>query len=319
MSMPTYYEYTFFRSKLKPSSTSSFQPAVERCTSLINDRCTLHHSTLEHGHSNQDSLRSTAQAFLECLDRHDHHGRLNSTIDRITRICLAEILASCQPEVAYEGEWKYSNVDLQMTSGVKLQTPVAHNEVIHPSSADLPLLSQPSAPQYLQGQLPGQESGFLSQGLVGVTSTLPEGINAPPEQRFPGRISCIHRLSFIYHVRLDFFRFGTSYPVSYEPSARPFHSSVPQYSTHAEGKTLSGPSTSHHQEPHLPTRSGQEKVECGWTGCSSVIAKDSLARHVTEVHLRKVKHTCDRCGKAFTRTYEKKKHEPTCRGRQFRG
>jgi hypothetical protein len=197
--------------------------------------------------------------------------------------------------------------------------PVALNEVIHPSSTDLPLLPQPSALQHLQGQLPGQESCFLSQGSVGVTSILPEGINPLPEQHFPGRVSCIHRLSFVYHMRLDLFSFGTPYPVSYEPSARPFHSSVPQYSIYAEGQTLSGPSTSHHQEPHLPaTRSGQEKVECGWTGCSSVITKDSLARHVTEIHLRKVKHTCDRCGKAFTRTYEKKKHELTCRGRQFR-
>ena len=286
---------------------------------MINDRCMLHHSTLEHRHSNQDSLRSTAQAFLECLDRHDHHGRLNSAIDKITRICIAEILASCQPEAAYEGPWKYSNVDLQASSGARLQSPVAHNEVIHPSLTDLPLLPQSSVLQHLQGQLPGQESGHLSQGSVRVPSTLPEGINPPPEQRFPGRVSRIHRVSFVYHVRLDFFPFGTSYPVSYEPSARPFHSSVPQYSTYAEGQTLSGPSTSH-QEPHLPaTRSGQEKVECGWTGCSSVITKGSLARHVTEIHLRKVKHTCDRCGRAFMRRYEKINHEPTCRGRQFGG
>lgn len=305
-----------FRSKSKPSSTSSFQPVVERCT--INDRCMLNHSTLEHGHSNQDSLRSTAQAFLECLDRHDHHSRLNSAIDRITRICLAEILASCQPEV--EDPLKYSNIDLQAISGVKLQTPVAHNEVIHPSSTDPPLLPQLSALQHLQGQLPGQGSGFLSQGSVGVTSTLPEGINPPPEQRFPGRVSCINRLSFVYHVRLDFFPFGTSYPVSYEPSARPLHSSVHHYSTYAEGQAFSGPSTSHHQEPHLHvTRGSQEKVKCGWTGCSSVIKKDSLTRHVTEIHLRKVKHTCDRCGRAFMRTYDKKNHEPTCRGRQFGG
>ena len=164
---------------------------------MINDRCMLHHSTLEHRHSNQDSLRSTAQAFLECLDRHDHHGRLNSAIDKITRICIAEILASCQPEAAYEGPWKYGNVDLQAISG--FQSPVAFNEVIHPLSTDLPLLPQPSSLQHLQGQPPGQESGLLSQGSVGFTSTLPEGINPLPEQRFPGRVSCIHKLSFAYH------------------------------------------------------------------------------------------------------------------------
>ena len=69
----------------------------------------------------------------------------------------------------------------------------------------------------------------------------------------------------------------------------------------------------------IVTCGGQEKVKCGRIGCSSVVPKAGLTRHVTEIHLRKIKHICNRCGRAFTRMYLKKNHEPTCRGRKFGG
>jgi hypothetical protein len=185
-----------FRSRSTPSSISSSQPVVEQSASLTNDRCMLYHSTIGHEHSGQGSLRSTAQAFLDCLDRHDHHDRLNTAIEGITRMCLAEILANCQPEAAMwnEGPWKYGNIDLQVVSGIKPQTPVALNHV--PSTNFTPM-SQSSTFQHLQGQLPGQEYGLLSQESVRVTSILPEGTDPP---LFPGRISHIHRTFLAYHV-----------------------------------------------------------------------------------------------------------------------
>jgi len=82
-----------FRSRSTPPSTPSSQPVVERCTWLINDRGMMR-STLGHAYSDQDSLTSTSQAFLECLDRYGHHGRLNGAYEGIIRICLAEILAN---------------------------------------------------------------------------------------------------------------------------------------------------------------------------------------------------------------------------------
>ncbi|KAJ8587743.1 hypothetical protein M405DRAFT_863491 [Rhizopogon salebrosus TDB-379] len=77
--------------------------------------------------SDRDSLKSTAQAFLECLDQQDHRGRLNNTIEGITRICLREILSNCQSQVTMwdEGSWKYKNIDPQAFPVAKPQTPVA--------------------------------------------------------------------------------------------------------------------------------------------------------------------------------------------------
>jgi hypothetical protein len=108
--------------------------------------------------------------LLECLDRHDHHDRLNSTIEGITRICLTEILVKCQPEVALldEDPWKYNNIDFQAISVVKSHEPVAFNGTIHLPSTDISLMSQPS-----------KEHGFLSQESVGVNDTLPEGTDPP--------------------------------------------------------------------------------------------------------------------------------------------
>ncbi|KAJ8594786.1 hypothetical protein M405DRAFT_450192 [Rhizopogon salebrosus TDB-379] len=289
-------------SRSVPPSTSHPKPAVEQCTSLTgptNDKCMLHHSSIiGHGSSDKDLLRSLSQALLECLDRHDHHDRLNSAIKRITRICLAEILVKCQPEVALldEDPWKYGNIDFQAISVVKSHTPVALNGAIHLPSTDIPLMSQPS-----------QEYSFLLQGSVGINDTLPEGTDPPLGQQFAGRVSRTRNLSFAYHSQLDFFHFGTS-----GPAAQSFHSSAPQH-RYSEAQTLSCPSTN--RQPHLPVaQSIQEKVECIWQGCSRVVRKDSYTRHVNETHLRKVKAVCARCERAFPRMYLKKNHELTCRG-----
>ncbi|KAJ8581113.1 hypothetical protein M405DRAFT_833070 [Rhizopogon salebrosus TDB-379] len=121
--------------------------ACTSLTSLTNDKCMLHHSSIiGQGSSDKDLLRSLSQALLECLDRHDHHDRLNSAIEGATRICPAEILVKCQPEIALmdEDSWRYGNVDLQGISVVKSHTP------------------------------PSQEYGILLQESVGVDGTLPE-------------------------------------------------------------------------------------------------------------------------------------------------
>jgi hypothetical protein len=106
-------------------------------------------------------------------------------------------------------------------------------------------------------------------------------------------------------------------PASHEMDAQPFdfYPSTPQPGTCPEWQTLSGSSISH-QESHVPVAQGdQEKVKCTWSGCSRVVKKGSYTRHVNEMHLRKVKAVCARCGRAFPRTYMKKNHELTCRGR----
>jgi hypothetical protein len=260
-------------------------------------------STL-HFTESLDSLISTSQSFLECLDRHDHHCIPNSTYKGIIRICLAEILANCQSEVAmrHEDPRKYNIADLQATSRGMLQTP---NGAAHPSSTDFTHLSQQLVPQHLRGQSPGQENEFLSRESVRITSTRLEGTDPPLSQYFPGTPSYIRSLSFTYHMRLDF----TS-ELGVEPSSS-------QHGTCSEGQALSGTSTSFHQELREPVvQCDQEKVKCTWPGCPSVVVKNGYTRHVNETHLRKVKAVCARCEKTFPRTYMRKNHERTCRGRQ---
>jgi len=54
---------------------------------------------------------------------------------------------------------------------------------------------------------------------------------------------------------------------------------------------------------------GSEKaqVECCWGGCSSVMRKESLMRHLNEIHLE-VKVACHICGEQFTRSHTLKGH-----------
>jgi hypothetical protein len=109
---------------------------------------------------------------------------LNSAHKEIIRICLAEILASCQSEVTLwnEGLWMHSNTDIQ----AKPQTPAALNETIYLSSTAFPVMPQPSEHQHLQCQLQDQEYGLLAREPAGITSVLP-GRADLFGQPFPGR------------------------------------------------------------------------------------------------------------------------------------
>ncbi|OAX34372.1 hypothetical protein K503DRAFT_868961 [Rhizopogon vinicolor AM-OR11-026] len=249
---------------------SSSQPVVERRVGLINDGCMSHHSTRQR--RDEESLRSTSQAFLECLDRHDHPRRLDGAYKRIIRICIAEILANYQSEAATnEGSWKYNNTDLQTASGlvVKPQTPVPLDGAMNSSSTDFSFPPQPLALQHSQGQVPGQGYGHLSQGSVVVASIQSEETDPALGQRLP-----------------DFLLFGTAGSVGYELGAQPSYSSAPQHGMRAEGQSLSGPSADHHQELHLPVaQGGQERVKCTWPGCSKSVGKDSYNRHGVPAHI----------------------------------
>jgi len=58
---------------------------------------------------------------------------------------------------------------------------------------------------------------------------------------------------------------------------------------------------------------GQKKVSCTFPGCSKMMKKDGLTRHLSEVHFRVVKGVCTRCGKTFPRPYLRRNHEVKCR------
>ncbi|KAG1851804.1 hypothetical protein C8R48DRAFT_360840 [Suillus tomentosus] len=52
----------------------------------------------------------------------------------------------------------------------------------------------------------------------------------------------------------------------------------------------------------------KDKVKCTWHGCSALVKKDNLSRHVKEVHEGKIKAVCAGCGKEFKRPYQMDEH-----------
>ncbi|KAG1851339.1 hypothetical protein DFJ58DRAFT_728999 [Suillus subalutaceus] len=145
---------------------------------------------------------------------------------------------------------------------------------------DLDTISPSSAPP--------QEYGPLSQDSVGIVNatTDPPVEQLSPDLMFAGSGS---------HV------------------VPPFQSSVNGHVT--EKQPTSGSSAKRYPHLCLPIMlGGQKKVKCTWPGCSSILKKDSHTRHVDNIHLRKVKAICSRCGRGFTRTYAKTKHKLTCPG-----
>jgi hypothetical protein len=107
---------------------------------------------------------------------------------------------------------------------------------------------------------------------------------------------------------------------SHSVVTQPF-SFVPEMGTSSEAQPLSDFSASRHDQLRLPiVQGGEEKVRCTWLGCSSVVKRDSHARHVNECHLRKVRDVCTGCGRGFARLYMKKNHlchGPSSKHRSF--
>ncbi|KAG1805791.1 uncharacterized protein BJ212DRAFT_1390294 [Suillus subaureus] len=143
---------------------------------------------------------------------------------------------------------------------------------------ELPILAEPLA----------FESQFsdLEYGPVVFTSTLPENIGLPvgnlSQDLLPGVVD-----------------YGLGVPEL-----------PPQY-------TLIESSARHDQQPCPPfAQGGRDKVMCTWPGCSRAVQKNSLARHINEMHRRVVKAVCDSCERGFARPYMLKNH--ICRAKYRR-
>ncbi|KAG2112732.1 hypothetical protein BD769DRAFT_1674023 [Suillus cothurnatus] len=97
---------------------------------------------------------------------------------------------------------------------------------------------------------------------------------------------------------------GTSNSV-YEPSVQPlqgiyFEEHVPSSSSARPDEKLS--------VPVVQASRVEDKVKCTWYGCSTLVNKDNLTRHVSEVHEGKIKVVCEGCGRAFKRLYQMNEH-----------
>ncbi|KAG1815827.1 hypothetical protein EV424DRAFT_1627792 [Suillus variegatus] len=232
----------------------------------------------------QDSTRSSLRSCLECLDR--VHDRMDCVYKEFLEIRtrITELLVTGQSEITtVGGEGTLdSDMDSQAIVNDEPQTivPLAFNEL----NAVLPLLTPQefsvlAEPPAFQGQFSDLKYGPLGFG----TSTLPEG--TIPQNLLPD---------------------GNPGVVSYGLGVLGL---LPQYDTYSDRKTLSESSTSRDQQLRLSIAQGsQHKVNCIWPECSRAVKKDSLTRHVNEVHRHKVKAVCVGCGKKFARAYMLRDH-----------
>lgn len=239
-------------------------------------------------------MKAILQSCRECLDRLDgmidcvHKETLKTEIIEV-RARFTELLASCQSHAQVtigDPGGLDSSVDIFPIGNDEPQTimPVALDNLdTIPLSTplDRSLLLQPLA---LCGQFSDNEYG-PSLGLVGVAGSLPE----PGGQLSQGLLLC-----------------DTSGLVSHEDGAQPV---ITQHDTYSEGRTSSGCSARCGQPFPLPImQSNQGKVKCTWPGCTRFVKNGSLARHLNEIHRRKIKAVCASCGKGFTRLYLQKSH-----------
>lgn len=105
------------------------------------------------------------------------------------------------------------------------------------------------------------------------------------------------------NVSLDLSLRDTSDSI-YQPTAQPFQGI---YYGHVASSSSARP------DEQLSVRVVQasqvkDKVKCAWYGCSALVNKDNLTRHVEEVHEGKIKAVCAGCGREFKRPYQMNEH-----------
>jgi hypothetical protein len=141
---------------------------------------------------------------------------------------------------------------------------------------------------------------------LSVTETLSEEadphVGQPPQGKFAlGAVSHLNT----YHVWPGMFPYGTE-SSSYVPGARDI---LPQHNSYSAEQTWLGSSSRHDQSlPPRMVQGCQNRVLCTQPGCTVILNKENLTRHINEVHERKIKARCDHCGREFTRPYLKKEH-----------
>ncbi|KAG1884607.1 hypothetical protein F4604DRAFT_1919051 [Suillus subluteus] len=90
----------------------------------------------------------------------------------------------------------------------------------------------------------------------------------------------------------------------YEPTALPFQGI---YYEHVASSSSARPDEQL-SVPVMQVSQVKDKVRCTWDGCSALVNKDNLTRHVKEVHEGKIKVVCPGCGREFKRSYQMNEH-----------
>ncbi|KAG2092821.1 uncharacterized protein F5147DRAFT_721869 [Suillus discolor] len=246
----------------------------------------------------QQSTRLVLQSYLQCLDRLDRlERRVHEEIQEI-RSLFRNILDNYQSNVTMEDSGGCdSTVDSQAgLDGLNVITPFG-------SSHDRYFMPQPAPHEAsfgVMGSLSESIEGLLLNGTHGFAnyvtpqhSMYSEGFPAFCDPRVtesslePEGVKS--RLGFSLHGTIDSI---------YEPAPQPFQSVYLE--EHVPSDSLVGPDA---QLPVLVMQASQAKdrVKCTQDGCSAILNKDNLTRHVKEVHERKFKAV-------FKRSYQMNEH-----------
>ncbi|KAG1868887.1 hypothetical protein C8R48DRAFT_671447 [Suillus tomentosus] len=92
---------------------------------------------------------------------------------------------------------------------------------------------------------------------------------------------------------------------SNEPAAQHFQGIHSQ--EHVPSSSSAGPDAQL-SIPVVQASQAKNKVQCTRSGCSTLVNKDNLTRHVNEVHEGKIKAVCAGCRKEFKRPYQMNQH-----------
>ncbi|KAG1865152.1 hypothetical protein C8R48DRAFT_706188 [Suillus tomentosus] len=158
-------------------------------------------------------------------------------------------------------------------------------------------------------------TGLLSEGTGSPQGLLPHAANYVTHPQHSMYLeafsaSCDPRVTELpsdnVDPHLDLSLRGTS-DSGYETAAQPFQGICFEEHVLSSSSARLGPDVQLFV-PVVQASQTKHKVKCTWDGCSAVVNKDNLTRHVGEVHEGKIKAVCADCGKEFKRPYQMNEH-----------
>ncbi|KAG2096351.1 uncharacterized protein F5147DRAFT_818498 [Suillus discolor] len=227
----------------------------------------------------QHSTRLVLESCLQRLDRLDSlERRVHEEIQQI-RSVLTNLLGNYQSDVTMENSGG-RGITVDSQAEISSLNPIAP--------------FGPSHDRYFVPQIAPHGTSF------GVTGSLSEG-TSPPQALLP-------------HGARTSADYG---PIVQHPLTQPRYSMYPEarssfcdphvMASPLEDLSLRGALDSVYEPESVPIQV-KDKIKCTWYGCSALVKKDNLRRHVKEVHEGKIKAVCAGCGKEFKRPYQMDEH-----------
>jgi hypothetical protein len=132
-----------------------------------------------------------------------------------------------------------------------------------------------------------------------------EGTDPGRGQLLQGQFAIIRSFSLKCSQNIEGLSLGGTSDSLYEPSVQPFQGIY--YEEHVPSSSSARPDEQL-SVPIAQVSQVKDKVKCPWHGCSALVNKDNLNRHIKEVHEGKIKVVCAGCGKEFKRSYQLNEH-----------